>query len=220
MTIPSSSRKPPSARPKSDGGSAVGSSIEHSTPSLVTIGVTGHRDIEAGPALHQGVHRALTELLRQLTPAGGAVAPLAVLSPLAEGADRIVASMALDQWHARLDAVLPLPQQEYEADFAAESSRREFAALLRRAADVKVLPPCRSRTEAYVRVGRYVVDHCDALIAVWDGLPAEGPGGTAEVVRYAQARRRPILWIKPSTPPQLAADWTGDGFAPVPDAIT
>jgi hypothetical protein len=33
--------------------------------------------------------------------------------------------------------------------------------------------------------GKVVVDRAEVLIAVWDGLPARGLGGTADVVAYA-----------------------------------
>ena len=42
-----------------------------------------------------------------------------------------------------------------------------------------------------------MVDRCDVLIAVWDGEPARGPGGTAEIVAYALERGRPIVHIRP-----------------------
>ena len=45
------------------------------------------------------------------------------------------------------------------------------------------------------QVGQYVVDHCDVLIAVWDGQPARGRGGTAEIVQYAQEQNRPIIRV-------------------------
>lgn len=36
----------------------------------------------------------------------------------------------------------------------------------------------------------------DVLLAVWDGLPGRGPGGTADVVAYARSKGVPvtILW--------------------------
>ena len=36
--------------------------------------------------------------------------------------------------------------------------------------------------------GRATVAHCDVLIAVWDGLPPRGRGGTGEVVQLALTR--------------------------------
>ena len=52
-----------------------------------------------------------------------------------------------------------------------------------------------SRLAAYEQVGRYVVDHCDVLIAVWDGQQSHQRGGTAEVVRYALSENRPVLRV-------------------------
>jgi hypothetical protein len=51
------------------------------------------------------------------------------------------------------------------------------------------------RCDSYAQVGRYVVDHCDVLIAVWDGEPSSEHDGTAEIVQYALERRRPILRV-------------------------
>lgn len=40
--------------------------------------------------------------------------------------------------------------------------------------------------------GLIVVERCDALLAAWDGEPAGGFGGTADVVAYARSRGRPV----------------------------
>jgi hypothetical protein len=45
--------------------------------------------------------------------------------------------------------------------------------------------------------GRRLVDDADEIIAVWDGKPARGYAGTADVVRYAISRGRPIHVIWP-----------------------
>ncbi len=39
------------------------------------------------------------------------------------------------------------------------------------------------------------MDECDVLLAVWDGKPAAGRGGTAEIVAYALKRRVPVVAI-------------------------
>jgi hypothetical protein len=43
--------------------------------------------------------------------------------------------------------------------------------------------------------GRATVAHCDILIAVWDGLPARGRGGTGEVVQLALTRGTAIIHV-------------------------
>jgi polyphosphate kinase 2 (PPK2 family) len=58
------------------------------------------------------------------------------------------------------------------------------------------LPPAPTHEDAYLAAGRWIVDHADRLVAVWDGRPARGRGGTAEVVAYARHRGVPVtvLW--------------------------
>lgn len=41
---------------------------------------------------------------------------------------------------------------------------------------------------------RWMVDHSDALIAVWNG----SDGGTASTVRYAESKGKPVLLIDPA----------------------
>ena len=50
---------------------------------------------------------------------------------------------------------------------------------------------------AYEQAGRYVVEHSDALIAVWDGLPAQGRGGTAEIVAWGQGLGKAVIRVWP-----------------------
>lgn len=132
---------------------------------------------------------------------------LRFLSPLARGSDRLAADVAVSLGY---DLFVPMPfaRGEYEKDFAgaqnpsepalsAAADQAEFAALLSRAGD-NVLSLDGARVEqdrAYEAVGRFVVRHSDVLIAVWDGGPSGGRGGTAEIVDYAAQRGVPVLWI-------------------------
>ena len=43
------------------------------------------------------------------------------------------------------------------------------------------------RSLQYALAGAYIADHADALIALWDGLPSDLVGGTAQVVHYRRA---------------------------------
>jgi hypothetical protein len=155
------------------------------------IGVTGHRFLAEESKLRSAVREALRRLMVAFP--GRA---LQVLSPLAEGADRLVAREVLRAPGATLIAVLPLPVEDYRQDFATPASRAAFTRLLKRGAQVLVLPAPATRNEAYEQVGRYVADHCDALIALWDGQGAQGQGGTAEVVGRARERGRPVFHVK------------------------
>jgi hypothetical protein len=162
-------------------------------PLPLVVGVTGHRDLREAdrPALAVTVRRLLDDLLARY-PA----TPLIVLSPLAEGADRLVGRVALE---AGVRLVVPLPMERalFERDFPATAARAEFADLLARAeswfelplapgvtpSDVAGAGPMRDRQ--YARAGAFVGRHSHLLVALWDGAPAtpEQAGGTASVVR-------------------------------------
>lgn len=162
----------------------------------VRIGVTGHRTLANAPLIEKGVRDALGRLESELS---GSPHVFVVVSPLAEGADRLVAEAVLGYDKSRLEAVLPLSVDDYMLDFPTQASEDEFKRYLTKASSIKVMESSSSREEAYERAGRYVVDHCDVLIAIWDGKPASGRGGTAEIVEYAVKEKRRAILIDPLT---------------------
>lgn len=177
-------------------------------PYRLRIGVTGHRHLPEDAALAEQVRHAL-QRARHLVPTSSATPVyLTAVSPLAEGADRLVAREVLATSGAMLQVPLPMAPEAYEEDFASAMSREEFRALLAKADDVLVLPGSGTFAEAYERAGHYVVDHCDVLIALWNGQQAGGRGGTAEIVARARERGRPLVWVRMEAPYPLvdAAD--------------
>jgi len=50
---------------------------------------------------------------------------------------------------------------------------------------------------AFLNAGKFVVENCETLFAIWDGEKAEGLGGTADVVHYAAKHARRIVRIDP-----------------------
>lgn len=156
-------------------------------PPPCRIGVTGHRILAEMDKINAGIDAALQRIERAF-----AERPLIIVSPLAEGADRLVAERVLARRHAQLIVPLPLPKADYLNDFEDAISKREFNELLKRAERVIELPPSPSRRVAYDAVGRYVLDQCDVLIAVWDG---QLDNGTGRVVTDARRRGLPIAWV-------------------------
>jgi hypothetical protein len=117
------------------------------------------------------------------------------MSALAEGADRLVAH-EVKQRSGRLIAVLPFEPAEYMKDFESLDSKSEFASLLENSDEVIELESTTDREAGYEAAGDYIIDTCDALIAIWDGLAIQGKGGTAGGVMRARERGMPIAWIK------------------------
>lgn len=165
------------------------------------VGVSGHRTFDGVPAARAAITRVVAALLDQHP------GRVEVWSSLAEGADRLVveAVRGADP-AARLVVVLPLVPDDYRTDFDTAESGREFDRLLASADHTTVTGPGDdgSRESAYARAGHVVVAAVDVLIAVWDGRPARGPGGTAEMVAAARAAGREVV-VVPVTRPPLAS---------------
>jgi hypothetical protein len=184
-------------------------------PYELRIGVTGHRALADAAAVAVAVDRLLDHIARVLDRPG---TPLVwtVISPLAKGADRIVARAVLDRPHARLQVITPLAIDDYVADFTDEKDRLEFDDLLARRdslIELRGLP----RDRAYRRVGEQVVDACEILIAIWDGESSRGTGGTADIIDYARRRERTVLKIdatNPNGPVRLLKPDGGEGECP------
>lgn len=156
----------------------------------IVIGVTGHRFLRASdlPKHREHVCELFTQLRRRY-PA----TPLRIVTSLAEGADRLVAEVALEGGHELL-VPLPLEPADYERDFP--RSIAEFHAILRRVPpeQVFVLPqddgsederptPYEQRERCYRAVGMFIAQQSHLLLALWDGQPTASTAGTAAVVR-------------------------------------
>jgi len=81
------------------------------------------------------------------------------------------------------------------------------------AAKIKVLSGSLSATQdAYADVGRVIVRTSEIVVAIWDGAPGAGKGGTSDVIEMALASGKPVVWIDAAgnIPPRLLEpDLTG-----------
>ncbi len=156
------------------------------------MGVTAHRDLVAAeiPDIEVKVG-AFFRGLGQDFPG----LPLLLLTPLAEGGDQLAARLALSLGIPFV-AVLPMEQAEYERDFTSENALSEFRNLLAAAIQVITLPPApadgfspardsqEGRERQYAQLGVFISNHCQVLLALWDGKAGKDLGGTGQVVHY------------------------------------
>jgi len=157
------------------------------TPLLHVVGFSGHRQLSDMPGVASAIRNVL-ESLRRETP-GEWIA----LSSAAAGADLLFIRSAFELG-MRWEASLPLAPVDFEQDFSPEEWN-EVKALLARAERVGIATVAGSREDSYLAGGLDVVNRCDVLLAVWDGRPARGKGGTAEIVAHARAAERPVVII-------------------------
>ena len=167
-------------------------------PLPLVLGITGHRDLrpEDEEPLRERVQQIFSELQESYRST-----PLRVISGLAEGADRLVAQVALAN-NVELLACLPMQRSFYERDFETGESRREFDDLLKQTVDKIELPLAEGNTEKniateearkkqYSALGQYLVDHCHILIALWDGKDSGLDGGASWVVNLQLGKLQP-----------------------------
>ncbi len=196
-------------------------------PFRVRIGVTGHRQLADADALAGKVRTILNETIpgmlgdaarALLDSSASTQLAYTVVTPLAEGADRLVAREVLKRPNADIEVVLPFQRDQYRADFADDESRAEFDQLFAKARRPIVITTQEPREkaneddrrthrrQAYQQTGQYVVDHCDVLIALWDGQPSRGEGGTADIRKYARHRETPVIEVSTFKPFDISVE--------------
>ena len=204
-------------------------------PLALSVGIIGHRpnrlpaaamakvaaDMDA---VLDGVAAAMRKALADYGSVFSGTAVLSLVDSLAEGADRMAARALIARAAKNegdlsfvLDVVLPFGRDEFEKDFAEAPSREEFRTLLSGARGVLELPGSRAaEAGAYEAAAYTVIDQSDMVIAVWDGGPSRGRGGTTDTVDTLARDGRPLIIIdaKGEAPPHLR--WHGLDPAVVP----
>jgi uncharacterized phage-like protein YoqJ len=153
------------------------------------VAFTGHRPDEIGgyelPNLtYIHVCQQIEKTLKELKP------------------EKVISGMALgvDQWAAHIAyrlnipfvAAMPFVGQDSVWN---EESKKVFQALLKKASE-QVIVSEGGYTAAKMQIrNEYMVDHCDVLVAVYNGDPT---GGTANCVKYAQGIGKKIVYIDPN----------------------
>jgi tetratricopeptide (TPR) repeat protein len=149
------------------------------------------------------VREAIRDHLRELNAGYG-------FCSLARGSDILFAEEMVAR-HGQLAVHLPFPRDEFEATSVGPRWRARFFDLLEDPrVRVEVLqtsrPPPRRLATAYedcmnailLRARRHAEFLGDSavLLTVWNGRPGDGPGGTAEAVRYWQQQGLPAQQIE------------------------
>lgn len=149
------------------------------------IAISGHRGLRGPTAdlVDKAIRAALTDHAPDVTG----------VSCLADGADQIF-TRAVADLGGTLKVIIPAAR--YRAGLPAEA-HSEYDRLLAQAAAVDRLPFTESTSESHMEASKAMIDQADELFAVWDGQPARGYGGTADVVAYAREHGTPVRVIWP-----------------------
>lgn len=153
------------------------------------LAVTGHRPHKLGG--YSGNHPLRQAVRQQLQDLLFAQQPEMVISGMALGVDQDFAELALA---LRIPLIAAVPFRGQESVWPA-AAQEHYRALLAQASDVTYVSTGGYAAWKLQRRNEWMVDHCDQLIAVWDG----SAGGTANCVAYATANARDLIRIDPAT---------------------
>ncbi|MEY9891804.1 hypothetical protein ABIA35_003346 [Catenulispora sp. MAP12-49] len=150
------------------------------------IGITGHRQFD------EPTTRLIRAALRRVVEAYQGCDLIGVTC-LAEGSDTLFAEAVADRG-GRLEVVVPAVRYRETLPATHQDAYDEWLA---RATEVHRLAFFESDDAAYLAGGEQMLMVIDRLIAVWDGLPARGIGGTGDIVQNAYRRGLPVEVVWP-----------------------
>ncbi|MBG0818649.1 hypothetical protein [Planomonospora sp. ID82291] len=145
------------------------------------IAISGHRGLPA--AVEQQVDRLIRDALAELGDQ-----QVTGLSCIADGADTLFARAVVDMGG---DLEVVVPAQMYRDGLPAEHWPA-YDSLFSAATLVHEMDFIDSTSEAHQAASERMLELAEELWAVWDGLPARGFGGTADVVAAARSRGLPV----------------------------
>lgn len=152
------------------------------------IGITGHQHL-ASPDQWRWVQSELEKVIASVARPDDTA-----FSSLAIGADQRFADLVLARG---LHLHVVIPCDSYADTFMNAPEKARYRDLLARAESKTVLPFAKPSEEAFLAAGRYIVESVDALLAVWNGKPATGKGGTGDVVAHAFVLGRRVIHLNP-----------------------
>lgn len=156
-------------------------------PAVLAIGFTGHRSLPDEAMCRKLIYDFLAE------KKGSTTEILYGVSSVASGGDLLFAESCITL-NIPLRVLLPLPQEDFRKDFDASTwSRAEQA--MRSAISIEVVGNDDLREERYYECGLETVQQSQLLVALWNGQPAQGLGGTGEIAAFAGRIGRGVIWI-------------------------
>jgi hypothetical protein len=138
------------------------------------VGITGHQSLPDA-ALEFATAR-VNELLDVWSEPHG-------LTALAAGSDQLFARCLLSRG-CNYDLIVP--SVDYRETFQDPASLRGYDELAAQADAVTELPYPKNSEAAFLCAGLIIAERSDIMVAIWDGEPARGLGGTADVVTYCR----------------------------------
>ena len=153
---------------------------------MSNVGITGQRDLIRFD-IEILKNRIYSELLSLKQKCDKNI----MLNSIAKGADQLCAEIGLALGY---ELVCPLPFKDYRGDFAG-NDLAVYDKLISGSIRAIVVSNIDNRDEAYLAAGKYVVDNCDVLIAIWDRAYQTSICGTMAIINYAKEKQKKVIVI-------------------------
>jgi hypothetical protein len=160
-------------------------------PEVLAVGFTGHRKLTDEARCRKWIEDFLAQQKAKETRT------LCGVSSVAAGGDLLFAESCLGLG-IPLRVLLPLAREEFRKDFD-EAAWARAEQVMRSAISVETVGSDADRKERYYECGLETVQQSQWLLALWNGQPAQGLGGTEEIVKFAQQMGRPVVWMQSET---------------------
>jgi hypothetical protein len=156
-------------------------------PSTVAIGFTGHRNLPEEAKSRACILKFLQDFKSKTDKTVYGV------SSAAAGGDLLFAESCI-QLGLPIRILLPAPKEQFREDFD-DATWTRAESIMQRAMSVEVIGSGETKEERYYECGAETVQQSQMLLALWDGKPSQGLGGTEEIFTYAKNQERPVVWI-------------------------
>ena len=160
-------------------------------PEVLAVGFTGHRKVPYETKSRQ----VIRDFLAHQKESHHGI--LYGICSAAAGGDQLFAESCLEL-NIPLRILLPRPAEQFRADFD-EASWQRTVRIMENAISVEVTGRQEAQNEQYYDCGIQTVAESQLLVALWDGQPSRGFGGTQEIVSYARKTGHPVAWIHSET---------------------
>jgi len=160
------------------------------TPAL-QIGFSGHMKLSNEGLCRELIVKVLSEWKAKL-PGG-----ISGVSSLAAGGDLLFAE-ACFELGIPLRVLLPMSSAQFSDDFEPATWKRAENAL-EQAVSFEVIGGGLDRPHCYYECGLETILQSGLLVVLWNGLPAQGIGGTGEMAQCCKNLGTPVIWIHSET---------------------
>ncbi|MDP9954987.1 hypothetical protein J2X97_000624 [Epilithonimonas hungarica] len=149
------------------------------------LGITGHQSLESFDL--DWIKLTIGNFIAENNVING-------VSSLAIGADQLFCRELIKK---KISYDVIIPCNNYISTFKTLEDSRSFIDLINMSKSTYTLDFDKPSESAFYAAGIEIVNKTTAMLAIWDGNPAKGLGGTGDIVEFALKQNKHVFHINP-----------------------